>query len=80
MLRFASAFLLACATASQQCDDDSKCKKGKRCNLDEGVCEKPLDALVVTLVGSTDPTVDDKGFPVGVSYPPGDIEGTIYLT
>ena len=54
MLRFASALLLACTTAKKICTSDADCKNGQLCNLalDGGVCDKPLDSLVVELVGA----------------------------
>ena len=85
MLRFASAFLLAYTTAKKFCRTDDDCDGIKRCNTEidvgtktvdddpaKGVCDRPLDALVVELVGADN--VTDKG------YPASDIKGTIYLT
>ena len=86
MLRFASAFLLACTTAKKVCRTDDDCDGTKRCNteidVDDitklvngepalGACDRPLDALVVELVGAGN---------IDADYPSEDIKGTIYLT
>ena len=78
MLRFASAFLLACATA-KLCTTDANCTdENKKCKITEGsgVCRKFEEALVVQLVGAeTVPANVD-----GAGYPTTAIKGTIYLT
>ena len=83
MLRFASAFLLACTTAKKFCITDDDCDGTKRCNTEidvgtktvngepaKGACDRPLDALVVELVGVAD----------DANNPADGIKGTIYLT
>ena len=78
MLRFASAFLLACATA-KLCTTDANCTdEDKKCKInpgaESGVCRKFEEALVVQLVGAETGNVD------GNDYPTTAIKGTIYLT